>query len=210
MIAKDIFEEYGCNINTIPMEEDGLDLFMLEEKIKTKESEIDRATELAISSDLSPAAKSRITQKLNLLEIELSELNNLLNQAKQAISEETFKNQFSEAEFKSFIEQLDAHKDDFIFRSSVNNLLIKLIERLELIDGEQEFMPWEYDDGNEIIEAYRSVFKGRKKMALSQILKNSDFETFSRNYKREIKICYRTGVVRQLMVGKNASLPVKQ
>jgi len=35
MIAKDIFEEYGCNINTIPMEDDGLDVFMLEEKIKT-------------------------------------------------------------------------------------------------------------------------------------------------------------------------------
>jgi len=34
-IAKNIFEEYGCNINSVPMQEDGLDVNVLEEKIKT-------------------------------------------------------------------------------------------------------------------------------------------------------------------------------
>lgn len=183
---------------------------VLAEKIKNKESEIDRATELAIGSDLSPAAKARMTNKLNSLESELSKLEEQLDQAKLAISEEaTLKNQFSEAEFKSFLEQLDAHKDDYMFRSTVNNLLTKLIDRVDLIDGEQDFMPWEYEDGDEIVEAYRSAFSGRKNMLLKQILTNSDFVTFSRNYNREITIRYRSGVVRHLVVGKNASLPVK-
>ena len=34
-IAKNIFEEYGLNINSIPMEDDGINIDLLEEKIKT-------------------------------------------------------------------------------------------------------------------------------------------------------------------------------
>ena len=183
---------------------------VLEEKIKNKESEIDRATDLAIGSDLSSAAKLRMTQKLNVLESELSELQEQLNQAQQAINEAiALKNQFSESEFKSFLEKLDAHKEDYLFRSTVNNFLTKLIERVELMDGELDFKPWEYKNEDEVVEAYRSVFKGRKNMPLSKILTNTDFVTFSRNYNREITIRYRSGVVRRLVVGKNASLQVK-
>lgn len=183
---------------------------ILEVKIKQKEAQIIRATDFIFTSDLSTATKNRLSQKLNLLEYELRELQEQLDLVKQqSSSAAALKSQYSEEEFKCFLEQLKTHKDDYLYRSTVNNLLTKLIERIELSDGDKEFKPWEFQDGDEIVEAYRAAFKVRKKMSLSQLLSNSDFVTFSRNYQREITIRYHSGVVRHLMVGKNASLPVR-
>lgn len=184
---------------------------VLGEKIRVKEIEIDRAADLMISSDLSDSVKSRITQKLNTMEIEVADLQKQLAEKRIEIAAAaSMKNEFSGTGLKTFLEELDAHQDDYMYRSTVNNLLMKLIDRVELKDGDREFKPWEYEEDDQVIAKYRKAFKGRKNMPLSKILSNADFVTFSRNYEREISIKYRSGAVRHLMAGMNASIQVKK
>lgn len=182
---------------------------VLEEKIKVKETEFDKTYDLLMSSYFSVSAKSRLEKKLNLIDAEIQSLNKELEEKqKEMIAAAGIKEKFSEKEFKTFLEKLDANQDDYLFRSAVNNLFIKLIERIELREEKNSLMPWELTDDHAVIKAYRSAFKGRENMPLEQIVNNHDFIAFNRNFNRTIVILYKSGILRYLCVGYDASMQI--
>jgi DNA invertase Pin-like site-specific DNA recombinase len=183
---------------------------VLEAKIKNIKEKINKANDLILEPMLNESAKLLMIENLNSLSDEFLDLSEKLKEKNLEIQKESAdKNQLTEKEFKSFLKQLEENSEDYLYRSSLNLLLTKLIEKIELKNDYKEIMPWEFDDSDEEIIAYRSAYEGRKDKPLSQLLTNSDFKNFIQNYHRKIIIKYRSGIVRHLFVGKNASIPVE-
>lgn len=177
------------------------------ENIKNKESEIERAIDFAITSSLSNDIKDKIQQKITTLENEIKNIQLEVNQINQEIEAKTEAEKlFNGDALKDLLQKIELNKDDYLFRSSLNQFLLKLIERIDLIDSQDPYSPWEFEEDSEEVLAFRKTFKIRQNLNLDKVLAHPDFEDFCRNYHRSVRITYKTGVVRYLLWGKNASI----
>lgn len=180
----------------------------ISEKLKTKETEINRAIDLLLSSDISNDIKLKFEQKIKELEFDKEIALNELKTINQEISDiaET-KNIFNKTEIKKLIHEIEDKKENYMFRSELNQYLTKMITKIELYEPTEEFMPWEYDEDSPEIRAFRKTFKIRQTKSLDKILETSEFNEFRRIYNRTLKIKYKTGAERYLMWGDDVSIP---
>jgi DNA invertase Pin-like site-specific DNA recombinase len=183
---------------------DYIDVLLL--KSKEKEIEQNRSLDLIISENFNETIKSKLSSKINNLQVEIDELELEIKNTKNKISEEeTARDVRNPEKLKVFIGKIEQHKEDYIFRSSVNQLLIRIISKVELIESTDDFMPWELDEESYEVVNYRKTFLIRSKRHLDEILKSSDFEKFYKNQQRNIKITYKNGAVRHILWGQNIS-----
>jgi GR25 family glycosyltransferase involved in LPS biosynthesis len=183
---------------------DYIDVLLL--KSKEKEIEQNRSLDLIISENFNETIKSKLSSKINNLQVEIDGLELEIKNTKNKISEEeTARDVRNPEKLKVFIGKIEQHKEDYIFRSSVNQLLIRIISKVELIESTDDFMPWELDEESYEVVNYRKTFLIRSKRHLDEILKSSDFEKFYKNQQRNIKITYKNGAVRHILWGQNIS-----
>ena len=116
------------------------------------------------------------------------------------------------------INKIEDNQDDYIFRSTLNQFLNKLITKIELGYDQHHLKPWEFDSDQDsddmnpadpeqdaVFIAFRKTFKSRSKLTLEEIIKHPDFELFNQNYNRFVRITYTTGIVRELYTGSDSS-----
>lgn len=182
---------------------------ILQTKLKNKTDDADRATSYLVGSDLPDASKKRIFDQLNSLEAEILTLKSQIeNVEKQLIEENDARKALGSTELKELIEKIQDHHDDYMFRSSVNQLLSRQIENIQLIEQDVAYMPWEYDDDSEEIKAFRQI--SSKAKTLAEIVITKDFAKFCKKYQRTIKIKYKTGAIRNVMLGAGISMRANQ
>lgn len=182
-------------------------LEVAKENHRNKEIEIERAIDFVLGSELSEDVKQRFQNKINQLEADKKELEKEINDLSIKIEEKnSAKEIFNSADLKEVLDQIDARKDDYLFRSGLNQYLVKLIDKVELYEGQNQLNPWELDEEDEVIIAFRNSFKTRQKISLDALLDHPDFEAFHRAFNRTIKIKYKNGAERYLMWGKEVSI----
>lgn len=178
----------------------------LREKLRSNEEAISEAMSYALSSKLSKEIKQRFEDKISQLDQDnkktKQEIDELLKQKEE---QEESQKIFSTSALKQLLEQIDANKDDYMFRSTVNQFLTKLIEKVELCESKEPFAPWDFDGDDAVVKAFRSTFKVRARRTLDKIVNDAEFEQFNRQYNRTIKIKYRSGAERILFCGNDAS-----
>lgn len=181
-------------------------LIALEERLKLKLYEIENAIEYSVSTELSAASKQMFIQKFNKLESEANIVKKQINDLEKTLIEQDESQQaIHSLEVKHLISKIHTNKEDYIFRSTLNQYLLKMITKVELIDSKEEFMPWEFDEDDEIVKAFRLTFKAREKRALDKILNSKEFEQYYRQYNRTVKIFYKNDIVRYVMWGSAIS-----
>lgn len=176
------------------------------EKLKTKEIEIINAINKVVNAETSPTLRKRFESKSNELDAEIIEIQKQIDDlSKQIIDKIESETVFSTMALKEMIEELKTRQDDYEFRSSVNNFLTRAIDKFELIDANEPFMPWDLDEDSLIVKSYRLTYPVRLTRSLDEIVSSEDFKQFYRRYNREIRIHYQTGAVRNILYGSNMS-----
>lgn len=182
----------------------------LETKIKSSQAKTARALDTLIETDITNATKELFLQKIALLESEIKSAQDKLIETQKVINtNEESSNLFTNTKIKSLLAEMESKKDDYLFRSSMNQYLTKMVEKIELFEPIEQFMPWEFDEDSDEIKAFRLTSKSRAKKSMNSILESKDFNEFQRNFNRSIKIKYKTGAERYLMWGINKSLQTK-
>lgn len=178
----------------------------LVEKLKLKETELDRLINLMFESELSPTLLKRYQSKNSNLDVEINEIQNSIDDlSNQIINQMANETVFSAQALIEMINELKIRQDDYEFRSSVNNYLSRVINKFELIDSKEHFLPWELNDDDDVVQSYRKTFPIRLSKSLNEIINSSDFEQFYRRFFREIQIHYKAGSIRNIKYGSNMS-----
>ena len=136
-----------------------------------------------------------------LIEFEEGEIRNFKN---KLLNEDDVKNAITSEQLKELIDKIDSAKDDYFFRSSINQLLKRQINTIKLIHENDDYTPWEYDD--ESIEVIDYKYLYNKTGELEDFINKKQFINFCINYHRKIVISYKTGVFRVINVGIDKSL----
>lgn len=181
-------------------------LDILSVKLSSKEDELRRSLDLITSQDFVDDVKDQLKIIINKLQ---SEINDFKLEIKDIINkigdEKSSRDAQNPVKLRELLGKIEQHKDDYIFRSSVNQLLIRMIDKIELIESTAEFMPWELNEDSYEVRSYRKTFSVRATRTLDEILSSTDFEKFYKKQQREIKITYKTGAVRRVLWGQNIS-----
>lgn len=170
-----------------------------------KDIEAEKALEVSLSSDLTPQSKLRLVNKINSLDHEISEIKTKIQLLKREAEEEKTNNiLLTKEDLKHMVDALKQHTDDYYFRSGLNQLLRRTIDRIDLFDDKSVFQPWDIGESDDVLKHY---LKENPDITspLEAILKTSKFQSFYKNYYKRLVIKYKTGVVRHLLYGANAS-----
>lgn len=178
----------------------------LREKLRSNEEAMSESMNYAVSPKFSKELKQRFEDKIIQLDQDNKKTKQEIDELLK-LKEEQEESQkiFSTSALKELLEQIDTNKDDYMFRSTVNQFLTKLIEKVELCESKEPFSPWDLDEDDAVVKAFRSTFKVRARRTLDKILDDAEFEQFNRQYNRTIKIKYRSGAERILYCGSDAS-----
>jgi DNA invertase Pin-like site-specific DNA recombinase len=155
----------------------------LDEKLKTIEQQIEKAIDFTLGFNLSPEMKSRFQSKINDLDAESKNTQQQIDIiTKQIVDKVANETVISSTALKEMIEELKTRKDDYEFRSSVNNFLTRVIDKIELIDTNEPFQPWDLDEDDLIVKSYRGTYPIRLTRSLDEIVSADDFKQFYRRY----------------------------
>lgn len=114
-------------------------------------------------------------------------------------------NTFHSTTLKELLGKIDTHRDDYFFRSAMNQLLLRMIDKLELFDSHETYMPWDFKETDREVRRYRKTYKIRKKRSLGDIVDSADFQQFYHQFHRKIKVTYKSGGIRHILCGDNIS-----
>jgi len=177
---------------------------VLKVKLDSKEKEIDN--NLSLAANHSGAVRARISVKIEVLQSAIDQIKIDIDVAHRALSEDAFLNDVgSSQKLKELIDKLQLNKDDYIFRSSVNQMLTRLIRRIKLIESNESFVPWEIVEQSPELIGFRKTAIARKTRNIENIVNTKEFEKFYKNYNRKISIFYKSGATRHILWGDNIS-----
>lgn len=184
-------------------------LIALKVRLEAKKAEIKRTIDLTVAEDVSDALRKGFLGKLEESQRESERLNSeIMNLEKQIREKYESREVLNNSGLKELIDQIERHQDDYLFRSKLNQYLIKLIDEIKLFDYQEQFSPWELEDSNKVINCFRASFKIRTKLSLDEVLNHPDFEFFYKVFNRTVDIKYKSGVRRHLLFGIETSLTV--
>ena len=184
-----------------------------------KDDELGRLIDFSTEKDLNDSVKKKYVTKANLLSEEIDRIEAEIRNHKKLIDEQSATERlFNADDVKLLIDKIAANQEDYYFRSTLNQLLIKLIQKIELFYDQQHIKPWEFDSDNNpdemnvtnpeedsVFIAFRKTFKKRSTLSKDEIINHPDFELFNRNYNRFVRITYKTGIIRELYTGRDSS-----
>jgi DNA invertase Pin-like site-specific DNA recombinase len=182
---------------------------VLKLKLDAKKSEIKRTADAMVAQDLSQAMRNVFVQKFKELENESSILNKELSDLEKLIREKHESQQIlNSSALKNLIDQIELHQNDYLFRSTLNQFLIKLIDEIILNDHRDQFSPWELEESDKVIDSFRASYKVRSNLTFEEVINHREFEFFYKVFNRTIDIKYKSGVKRHLLFGIDTSLTV--
>lgn len=184
-------------------------LITLKAKLEAKSAEIKRTADLTVSEDISSAVLQVFIRKLEDSQKEYDSLNvEILNLEKVMREKYESRDILKNSGLKALIDQIDINQNDYIFRSKLNQYLTKLIEEIKLYVCQDQFSPWELEESDKVIKAFKDSYKARSKLSLSEVINHPEFEYFYKVFNRTIDINYKSGVSRHLLFGIDTSLTV--
>ena len=182
----------------------------LSQKIKDLENKINQTIDYKFAPDLAEATQKRYDQRIAQFEIEIEAAKKEMSlTAEQKSTQEEASNSFKSSEVKKLLEELNKRADDYMFRSSINQLLVKMIDKVELKESNEIYMPSELNEASPEVIEFRSTYKNSSTKTLDQILKSKRFQNLFKSFHRTVTVRYRSGAVRYLMCGAKVSIQTR-
>ena len=183
----------------------------LQQELKIKSTKIDNLIETSSDETFSQETKSRFVSQINKLESEITAIKTNILAAEKAMEFDRSQfDVFQNSTLKGIFKLVEQNKDDYYFRSTLNNLLSKIISRVELISEKTDYAPWEMTEDDTLVQEYREMNQKAKTLELDKLLKQPAFITFWKDQQRRIQVTYKTGVTRHIFVSEKFSIPVQK
>ena len=153
-----------------------------------------------------PKVMELFSAKLNALQEIIDRSQVEIQELKKQVGDEQFiKNEGTQKRFKDLLVKIDQQKDDYLFRSSVNQLLMRLVERIELRQPDDQFNPWEFDEESTSVMKFRQASLAKNRLSLEEVVGSKEFVQFYKKQQRQISVVYKSGAVRHILWGEDAS-----
>lgn len=190
------------------------ELLALSNEVKERESGFEKLLDIVESETLNDAAKSRMMERINKASSELADALHQVESKQNEINQ--YNNQlrvFNEDVLKQAIQLIADKKEDFYFRSSVNQLLTRAIDKIDLFVDNDIFAPWEIEPEDIRVQRFLNLNPHHQGMPFEKLIARADFKSFWNQFNKRVRVRYRTGIVRHLLVGHDISfesLPMKK
>lgn len=154
--------------------------------------QLNNIIDMVSTQALNDQSKNMMTERLNSVTQQIESNNQEINHKKIELeklisSKEVLNNQ----NVGMILDKLK-QSDDYMFRASVNNLLSKFIEKIELNPSEQYF-PWEMTEQSKEVIEYR---KTHAKLKFDQLIERETFHRLFKKMNRTMIVKFRFGAVR--------------
>ena len=147
---------------------------------------------------------SNLEIELEAIGKEITEKNKWLAEYNQQLKE------FSSNDLKEAIKLINEKSEDYLFRASVHELFAKLIDRIDFYVDEDFYYPSDVEPNDIVVQKYLKHNYKARKLSFEQLTEYRGFKDFYRNYSKRVKITYKTGVVRQILIGNNTSFTFRK
>jgi DNA invertase Pin-like site-specific DNA recombinase len=179
----------------------------LTSKRDSQEAELNSTIDLSINPALLESLKVRYIAKANSLGLELQSLDDSLALMQQELAEQRNSEKLIQTGMlKSAILELDQRKEDYHFRSAVNEILRRTITSIHLGSKPFTYQPYEYTEDSIEVKTFRQTAEKRRRMPLREMIVRSKFVDHCRQFERYATVKYRSGDSRYVQFGQNFSL----
>ena len=171
-------------------------------QINEKSNQLSNTLNLLVTAKTLPEANKKLNEMLVKLDGELKQLNDsktnieleleILNSQAQALKT---------AELKKLLVLLEEKNDDYFFRSSVNQSLSRVIDKIVLIADDQIYAPWELEESDDLVVEFRKANPKHSATELDKLVRMNEFKNYNLLFGKHIRIHYKTGAVRHILVG---------
>ena len=193
-------------------------LGVLDKKISNVKYEISqhsikktRAVQSLVDLDLDGDSKKQLSDVIASLN---AAINSKENQLEELIVE---KNSYLEATslqttqgLKNFINAYEKNSQNYEFKSEVNELLRRAIDRIEMKQTQNGIDPTEYDENSSEVMSYRTRSKKSANAKLDSILTRETFVQHCEWLSRELYIYYKAGNMRYISYADGLSFQIKK
>lgn len=189
----------------------------IESQIRDKTVQINKLLDFENTTNLLDEIKNKMASKLNSLQTDINKLK--IDKKNLELKKELLVTQnhiVKSEQLKKTLVMLEEKAEDYYFRSAVNQLLTKVIKRIDLLVDLPNYEPWEIEDEleiegtSEILDQFQLENPSYTNHSLTDILKLTQFKNFYLQYGKRIRITYISGDTRHIYLGKNTSIFLNQ
>ena len=176
-------------------------------KRESQDSELNRMIDLSSAPELLDFAKQRYLSRINALATEIQSLDDSLLLMQQELAElRNSEKLIQTGMLKSAISELEQRKDDYHFRSAVNEIFRKTITAIHLGSRPFTYQPYDYSERSVEVKTFRQTAEKRQRIPLSELVLRPKFIEHCRQFQRYAVVKYRSGDSRSVEFGLNFSL----
>lgn len=182
-------------------------IILLNEKLKIEEHKLNNSIVLISENDLNNNTKARFVSLINDMELKIEDIKKEIVSLEINHSDIIEQNKYLKSnQLKEMINKIDENKDNYYFRSSLNQILCKTIKRIELKNESANYEPWEISVKSSIYKDFLKENPNFKDYTLEELFKIKEFKYFCKFYENRIAVKYKSGDVRHIFLGENKSL----
>ena len=183
--------------------------------LNSKSDEVLNQINATLKLTIDPNASSKTVERfliiLSQLEIELEAISKEITEKNKWLAEYNQQlKEFASNDLKEAIKLIDEKSEDYLFRASVHELFAKLIDRIDFYVDEDFYYPSDVEPNDIVVQKYLKHNYKARKLSFEQLTEYRGFKDFYRNYSKRVKITYKTGVVRQILIGNNTSFTFRK
>ena len=180
---------------------------LLHSQLKTEETELEKLMTLTMEETLNESTKLRYIEKLNDCENKLKSIKlEISNQEKELtkLTEQSYL--LKSNELKEMVKKISENSENYFFRSSLNQLLGKTIERIDLKIESAQYQPWEIERNDQTVRDFLTNYPSFVETPFDELIDKNEFKAFCKAYENRITIKYKSGAIRHIFVGSRMSL----
>lgn len=182
-------------------------IILLNSQLRTEESELEKLITLMIESSLNSTTKTRLIERSNQLEDKIETTRLEISTQEKVLAELANQSQILKSnDLKEMVKKISDHSEDYYFRSSLNQLLGKTIERIDLKIETAQYEPWEIEQNDQIISDFLTNYPNFTETSFEELIEKNEFKVYCKSYENRISIRYKSKTIRHIFVGSRMSL----
>lgn len=177
-------------------------------KLTGLSNQIENGIDSLISGGLSDEVKSKLQNKINNLQSTTDEIKDEKSALETSFQDIQMQSKgLSNEDIKKITKLLTEKVDDYYFRSSLHNTLVKFVEKINFIIDDGVYAPWEINEQDDVVVNFKLKNPKFNDYDHRKLLDSAKFKDFYLQYGKRIQIIYKSGAARHILFGHDISIP---
>jgi DNA invertase Pin-like site-specific DNA recombinase len=179
----------------------------IEEELRKLKYAEENVLNMITDGSLTVEARAEISARYNDVISKRGAKNEELRGINAKIGEMVYsRNQVISEKIKDILGEIKLNANSYELRGALQTMITKVVDHIEVSTKKIEFNPWEYTDACREVIKFREIHASYKRKKLADLVELKSFENFVSDYERKIKIRYKNGECRTILMGDDVSL----